>query len=209
MIRVLVADDHAVVREGLRRILTSAGDMAVAGEAGTAPELLQLARQVECDVALIDLSMPGSAGLEVLHELRSIKPRLPIVVLSIHPESQYAVRVIQAGAYAYLGKTVEPKIILHAIRKAYVGERYITEEVGRLLADHVVSSRDRPPHELLSDREFQVLEMLAKGKTVTEIAAELSVSAKTVSTYRARVLAKLGARTNADLTRYALSHGIG
>lgn len=209
MIRVLVADDHAVVREGLRRILSTAGDMTVVGEAATAQELLQLARQVACDVALVDLSMPGSAGLEVLHELRSLKPGLPIIVLSIHPESQYAVRVIQAGAYAYLGKSVEPSVILQAIRKAYVGERHITEEVGRLLADHVVSARDRPPHELLSDREFQVLEMLAQGKTVTEIAAELSLSAKTVSTYRSRVLAKLGARTNADLTRYALAHGIG
>ncbi|GMV37444.1 MAG: DNA-binding response regulator [Fimbriimonadales bacterium] len=209
MIRVLVADDHAVVREGLRRILSTASDMTVVGEAATAQELLQLARQVACDVALVDLSMPGSAGLEVLHELRSLKPGLPIIVLSIHPESQYAVRVIQAGAYAYLGKSVEPSVILQAIRKAYVGERHITEEVGRLLADHVVSARDRPPHELLSDREFQVLEMLAQGKTVTEIAAELSLSAKTVSTYRSRVLAKLGARTNADLTRYALAHGIG
>lgn len=209
MIRVLVADDHAVVREGLRRILSTAGDMTVVGEAATAQELLQLARQAACDVALVDLSMPGSAGLEVLHELRSLKPGLPIIVLSIHPESQYAVRVIQAGAYAYLGKSVEPSVILQAIRKAYVGERHITEEVGRLLADHVVSARDRPPHELLSDREFQVLEMLAQGKTVTEIAAELSLSAKTVSTYRSRVLAKLGARTNADLTRYALAHGIG
>ncbi|MEP0766314.1 MAG: response regulator transcription factor [Fimbriimonadia bacterium] len=209
MIRVLIADDHAVVREGLRRILLAAGDMTVAGEAATAQELLQLARQVACDVALVDLSMPGSAGLEALRELRSLRPGLPIVVLSIHPESQYAVRVIQAGAYAYLGKSVEPTVILHAIRKAYVGERYITEEVGQLLADHLVSARDRAPHELLSDREFQVLEMLAKGKTVTEIAAELSLSTKTVSTYRARVLAKLGARTNADLTRYALTHGLG
>ena len=209
MIRVLVADDHAVVREGLKRILNAAGDMTIAAEAATTQELLQLARQATCDVALVDLSMPGSAGLEVLHELRSLRPGLAIVVLSIHPESQYAVRVIQAGAYAYLGKSVEPSVILQAIRKAYVGERYITEEVGRLLAEHVVSARDRPPHELLSDREFQVLEMLAKGKTVTEIAAELSLSAKTVSTYRSRVLVKLGVRTNADLTRYALSHGIG
>lgn len=208
MIRVMIADDHAVVREGLKRIVAGTSDLAVAGEAASGPELLAEVAARPCDVVLMDLAMPGLSGLEALHELRRRHPKLPILILSMYPADQYAVRTLKAGAAGYLNKGSAPEELISAIRKVAAGRRYLSEDVAQCLAAHVDNEVDKPAHERLSDREFQVLCLVAGGRSVTEIAAELGLSVKTVSTFRARVLEKLGLRATADLVRYALDHGL-
>jgi two-component system, NarL family, invasion response regulator UvrY len=206
--RVLIADDHAVVREGLKRIVTENADLTVAGEAGNGHEVLEFVRRQECDLVLLDLAMPGKDGLDTLRELKALKPTLPVLVLSVYPEEQYAVRLLRAGAAGYLTKESAPEELVAAIRKVSKGGRYVSEALGEQLALLLGSATDRPPHESLSDREFHVMMMLASGKTAGEVADALCLSVKTVSTYRTRALQKMHMRNNAEFSFYAVKHGL-
>jgi two-component system, NarL family, invasion response regulator UvrY len=205
--RVLIADDHAVVRRGLKQILLDEYGALEVGEAGDAHETLRLAREEPWDIVVLDISMPDRSGLEVLKELKQTRPRLPVLILTTHPEEQYAVRVLKAGAAGYMTKESAPEHLVEAVRKVTAGGRYITPTLADLLVTQITGA-EKPPHENLSDREFQVLRLIASGKTVGQIAEELSLSSNTVSTYRARVLEKMGMRTNAELTHYAISNGL-
>jgi len=208
MIRVLIADDHAVVREGLKRIVAQNADMSVVGEAGTGHEVLAFVQIRECDLVLLDLSMPGKDGLDTLKELRAMKPHLPVLILSVYPEDQYAVRLLRAGASGYLTKESAPEELVAAIRKVSRRGRYVSASLAERLASMLDSSEDRPPHERLSDREYRVMIMIASGRTVGEIADSLCLSVKTVSTYRARALRKLAMKTNAEFAFYAMKQGL-
>ena len=205
--RVLIADDHAVVRRGLKQILLDEYGALEVGEAGDAHETLRLAREEPWDIVVLDISMPDRSGLEVLKELKQTRPRLPVLILTTHPEEQYAVRVLKAGAAGYMTKESAPEHLVEAVRKVTASGRYITPTLADLLVTHITDT-EKPPHENLSDREFQVLRLIASGKTVGQIAEELSLSSNAVSTYRARVLEKMGMRTNAELTHYAISNGL-
>ncbi len=208
MIRVFIADDHAVVREGLKGIVAQNADMVVVGEAGNGHEVLEFVRARECDVLLLDLSMPGKDGLDTLKELRLLNPRLPVLILSIYPEDQYAVRLLRAGASGYLTKESAPEELVAAIRKVSRHGRYVSATLAERLASMLDSPDDRPPHERLSDREYRVMIMIASGKTVGEVAESLCLSVKTVSTYRARALEKLDMKTNAEFAYYAMKQGL-
>ncbi len=208
MIRILIADDHAVVRRGLRQTVSEEPDMTVVGEASNAQELLSLARRVPWDVAVLDISMPGRSGLDALKELRQEWPRLPVLVLSMHPEDQYALRTLRIGAAGYLTKESAPEELVKAIRKAVSGGKYVTPSLAEKLALGLAKDSERPLHESLSEREYQVMCLIASGKSVTEIAVELSLSVKTISTYRARILEKMGLRNNAELVHYAISKSL-
>ena len=208
MIRILIADDHAVVREGIKRIIADIGDITVAGEAADGRELLAMVANDAWDVILMDLAMPGLPGLEVLQDIRSRKPKLPVLVLSMYPEDQYAVRTLMAGASGYINKGTPPDELVTAIRTVAEGRRYITAAVAQSLASHVDTVSAKPPHESLSNREHQVMCLIAAGKSVGDIAEELLLSVKTVSTYRSRILQKLRLRHNAEITRYAMQHGL-
>jgi len=205
MIKVVVVDDHAVVREGLKRIISESSGMAVTGEAGDGHEALKIIHNDPCDVVLLDISMPNKNGLDLLKELHAESPRLPVLVLSMHSEDQYAVRVLRAGAAGYLTKESAPAKLVHAIRKVVRGGKYVSASLAEKLVFNLDGeSIEKPPHEILSDREYQVLCLIGSGKTVTEIANELMLSVKTISTYRVRILEKLKLKNNAELTRYAL-----
>jgi two-component system invasion response regulator UvrY len=204
MIRALIADDHAVVRQGLKQILGDTPEMLVAGEATTGQEVLDKVRAEAWDVVILDISMPDRSGLDVLKQLKSERPKLPVLVLSMHSEDQYAVRVLKAGASGYLTKDSAPDELVKAIRKVVSGGRYVSSFLAEKLAFEIGTDSSRLPHETLSDREFQVLRLIAAGKSVTEIAAELSLSVKTVSTYRTRMLQKMNLGTNAELIYYAI-----
>ena len=204
MIRVIIVDDHEIVRKGLIQIMTGEPDIEVRGEAGDAHEALTQIRAGCCDVAVIDLTMPGMSGLDLLRELRREYPRLPVLVLSMHSEDEYAVRVIRAGASGFLTKRSAPKELIGAVRKVYEGGRYISTPVAEALASSIQAGNEGAPHEKLSDREFQVMLMIAAGKSVGEIAKDISLSDKTIITYRTRILDKMGLDTNAQLMRYAL-----
>ncbi len=206
MIKILIADDHAVVRQGLKQILGEFPDLTVVDEATNGPEVLEKARAADWDVLVLDIALPGRSGFDILLELRAEKPDRPILVLSMHAEDQYALRVLKAGASGYLTKESVPEELIQAIRKVVSGGKYISPTLAEKLAFEIGAPSDRPPHEALSDREFQVMRMIAFGKTVTQIAEELSLSVKTVSTYRARVLQKMDLKTNADLIHYAIQH---
>jgi DNA-binding NarL/FixJ family response regulator len=206
MIRILIADDHAIVRRGLKHIVSEQPDMTVAGEAENARQVFDLVRTDKWDVIVLDINMPGRSGLEVLKELRREHPRLPVLVLSVHPEDQYGVRVLKAGAAGYLTKDSAPDEVVQAIRKVHRGGKYVSASLAEVLAFELETETDRPRHESLSDREYQVMTMIASGKTVGEIGEELSLSVKTISTYRARVLGKMKMRTNAELTHYAIQN---
>ncbi len=208
MIRVLIADDHAVVREGLKEIVTQNADMAVAGEASNGHEVLEFARKQDCDLVLLDLAMPGKDGVDTLKELKLIRPHLPVLILSVYPEDQYAVRLLRAGAAGYLTKESAPEDLVAAIRKVSKGGRFVSESLGEQLVFLLGSPTDRPPHEALSDREFRVMLMLASGKTATEVAGALCLSVKTISTYRSRALRKMNMRNNAEFSFYAVKHGL-
>lgn len=202
--RVLIADDHAVFRRGLKETLLEAFARATFGEATTAQETLELVRRSDWQVLILDISMPGKSGLDILDDVRSIRPRLPVLFLSMHPEEQYARRALKSGAAGYLTKESVPEELKAAVRKVLAGGRYVSAALAERLAYELGRNSDAPVHELLSDREFQVLRMIASGKTVKEIADELGLSVKTVSTYRARILEKTSLRTTAELIRYAL-----
>jgi two-component system, NarL family, invasion response regulator UvrY len=202
--RILIADDHAVFRRGLRETVSEAFSGVTFGEARTAQETVEHVRRQNWDVVILDISMPGKSGLDILEDLKRLRPKLPILLLSMHPEEQFARRALKAGAAGYLTKDGVPEELKQAIRKIAGGGRYISATLAEKLAVDLREGTDLPLHELLSDREFQVLRMIASGKVVKEIADELSLSVKTVSTYRARILEKTGMRTNADLIRYAL-----
>ena len=207
MIKVLLADDHNIVRAGLRRIVEESGDMEVVAEAADGREAIQLVEKTAPDVAVIDISMPGLDGLEVIGQLQALYPKLPILVLTMHEEGQYVVRAIQAGAMGYLTKQSAPEQLVKAIRKIYDGQRYITDEAAESLALRVAKgSNGKSPLDSLSMRELQVLRRLAMGHTNREIASAYHISIKTVDTYRARLLKKLGLRNNAELSRFAIQN---
>lgn len=207
MIRVLIADDHPIVRKGLRELVASEPDMIVAAEAGHGQEVLRLIQTGAFDVVILDISMPGISGLEVLQRVRPDFPNLPILVLSGFPETELAVRTLRAGASGYLNKEMAPEELVAAIRLVVSGRKYVSPVVAELLAGSL-SRGSETPHELLSDREYQVMLLLAKGKTVSEIAAEISISVKTVSTYRARILEKMNLKNNAELMLYAVRNNL-
>lgn len=208
MIKILVADDHTIVREGLKQIVGEVGDMMVADEAGNGQEALAKIREGDYDVVLLDISMPGRSGLEVLKDIRAERPKLPVLILSMHSEEQYAVRALRAGASGYLTKASAPDELIGAIRKVSRGRKYVTASLAEKLALELDADIHKPPHETLSDREYQVMLMLAAGKSVTEIADELCLSVKTISTYRSRILDKMNMKKNTELMRYAIQNGL-
>ena len=208
MIRLLIADDHPVVREGLRRIVQDVPGLKVVDEVATGDELLARLPRSPADVVLLDVTMPGSGFLDVLQRLRSEHPSVAVLVLSVHPEDQYAVRALRAGASGYLTKDHSPEELTAAIHRVHRGHKYVSPQLAeRLAADLTAGARDIR-HEVLSDREYEVLCLLGSGRTVKEIAGSMQLSPKTVSTYRARVLEKMHATSNADLVRYAALHGL-
>lgn len=206
MIRILIVDDHAIVRAGLKQIVSENPDMMVAGEASNGQEALNLIRAEVWDVLLLDISIPGRNGLEVLKLVRQECPRLPVLMLSIYPEDQYAVRVLRAGASGYLTKESAPDLLVEAIRKVAEGGRYISPSLAEKLAAELDASREKPRHATLSDREFQIFCAIAMGKTTSEMAAELSLSVKTISTYRSRLMEKMDMSKNAEIIHYALKN---
>ena len=207
-IRIFIADDHPIVRQGLRRIVEADAGLVISGEAGDAAALFDALRVTATDVVLLDVSMPGGLFLETLRDLRARHPAIRVLVLSVHPEDQWAVRALRAGASGYLTKDHSPDQLLEAIRRVYRGGKYVSPTLAEQLAKHLDGGGQRAPHELLSDREFEVMRRLGSGLTVSQIASELAISVKTVSTYRTRILEKMAATTNADLVRYAARYGL-
>jgi len=206
MIRIVVADDHTIVREGLKQVLSAASDLEIVGEAQTGHEVLERVRGLEFDVLLLDMSMPGKSGIELIKQVRSERPKLRILVLSMHQEQQYAVRAIKAGASGYLTKDSAAVQLVAAIRKVAAGGAFITEAVAEQLALGAMPQTGGLPHSALSDREFQVFQLLVSGKAVSEIAEGLNLSVKTVSTHKARIMQKMNMSNPAELVRYAIKH---
>lgn len=206
MIRVISADDHAVVRVGVKQLLADAPGIEFVAEAGNGTELMQALQQEPCDVLLLDISMPGKDGLTLLKEVRSHWPRIAVVILSMHPEHQYATRALRAGARGYLTKEGAAEQLVEAVRTAAAGGRFVSPALAQVLANQVAGDEDKPPHETLSDREYEVLVRIGAGRTVGEIADELFLSINTVSTYRARLLTKLGLASTAELIRYVVDN---
>ncbi|HEY7559691.1 MAG TPA: response regulator transcription factor [Candidatus Binatia bacterium] len=204
--RVLIADDHPIFRAGLKEALAKERDIEFVGEADNGQIALELARRRRWDVVLLDITMPGKGGLEVLQELRRERPKLPVLILSAHPEDQLALRLLKAGAAGYVTKDKAPEVLLQAVRKVLRGEKYVSEALAEKALLNLVSETGKPLHETLSDREYQVMRLIASGKTVKEIGKELFLSVRTVSTYRSRVLEKMRMKTNAELIRYAVDN---
>ena len=205
-IEVLVADDHAIIRDGLKKILTDSADMSVAGEAANGNAALDRVRERDWGLVVLDLSMPGRSGLELIKLMRAERARLPILVFSMHPEEQYAVRAIRAGASGYLSKEGDSDLILPAMRKVAAGGAFVSTKVAELLAMDASRHTERPPHALLSDREYGIFSRIVRGSTLTDIADELSLSIKTVSTHKSHILAKMNLGNQVDLVRYAIEH---
>ncbi|MBW3563659.1 MAG: response regulator transcription factor [Acidobacteria bacterium] len=208
MIRILLVDDHALVRAGLRRILETQQDMEVAGEAGTGAEALDLIRAGELDIVLLDLSLPDFSGIDLMKSILAADPSRKILVLSMHPEESYARRVMRSGAVGYLNKEAAPELLITAIRKVAAGGRFVSPGLAELLAIDLAEDDTESPHERLSDREFEVFERIVRGESVSQIAATLDLSPKTISTHRSRILQKMDLRNNADLIRYAIDQGL-
>ncbi|MGB9108339.1 MAG: response regulator transcription factor [Telluria sp.] len=203
-IRVFIADDHAIVREGLKQILAEERDISVVGEAETGLDAIKLFRKSRCNVLLLDISLPDRNGIEVLKQIKDDKPELAVLMLSMHREDQYAIRSLKAGASGYLTKQSAPRELVGAIRQVAAGQRYVSAQLAQVLASQLGEDHDKPVHDTLSDREYQTLMMIASGKTVSEIARDLSLSVKTISEYRSRLLAKMNLKTSAELTHYAI-----
>ena len=206
MIRILLVDDHAMFREGLKQILGQHPDMKVEGEAGNASEALTKIREHHFDVILLDISLPGQSGLDILNEIRSERPEQVVLILSMHPEDQYAIRMLKAGAAGYITKESAADKLVSALRRVASGGKYITAELAERLASELEGKTATSPHQLLSNREFQVFCSIASGNKLVEIAHEMNLSIKSVSTYRRRVLQKMGMQTNADVTGYAVEY---
>jgi len=206
MIRVLIVDDHTILRRGLSQIISETDDLEVCGEADSGVQAIKLAREQDFDVVLLDISMPDRNGLDTLKQLKKEKPKLAVLMLSMHPEEHYAMRALKAGASGYLTKQSAPALLVTAIRQVASGRKYVSSELAEELARTVGPDSGRPRHETLSDREYETLRLMASGMTLTEIAAEMSLSVKTVSVYRARLLEKMQLKNNAELTYYALKH---
>ena len=206
MIRVLIVDDHPAMRRGLREIVSDSPDMEVIAEAGNAAQALEQVRKIKPDVVLMDITMPGRSGLEALADIRIEQPELPVLICSIHAENEYALRALRGGAAGYIPKDSDPDELVAALLKVASGRRYITPTLAELLAADVGGDGKHEPHESLSNREYEVLRAVAAGKSMSQIAEEMSLSVKTVSTYRTRILEKLGLATTADMIRYALEH---
>ena len=208
MISIIIADDHAIVREGLKRIVSSADGLALVAEAKDGNEVMQQVRTHAFDVLVLDLSMPGRSGMETIKLVRAERPSVRILVLSMHQEMQYAIRAIKSGASGYLTKESAPEQLVHAIRKIAAGGAYISTEVAEQLALHAMPGRSAMPHERLTPREFEVLRLLANGATVTSIAGKINLSVKTVSSHKANLMQKMALQNQSDLIRYALKHGL-
>ena len=208
MIRILVADDHPVVRQGLKQIVAGTTDIFVVDEAATGQEVLDKVRSNYFDVVLLDITMPGASGLDILKQLRSERPELAILILSMHSEEQYAARVLRAGASGYLAKESAPDELVAAVRKISLGGKYVSPSLAEKLASELAVDTQEPLHQTLSDREYETMRLLASGKTTAEIAQQLSLSPKTISTYRSRILEKMGMRSNTELTLYAVQNGL-
>jgi two-component system invasion response regulator UvrY len=206
MIRILIADDHAIVRKGLKQIVGDDSNMMVIGEASNGEELIKRVRKGDGDVVLLDIAMPGRGGLDILKQLKEENPKLPVLVLSMYPEDQYAVRALKAGAAGYLTKSSAPDELITAIKKISTGQKYVGVSLAEKLAWDLERSTGKPPHESLSDREYQVLCLIASGKTVKIVAEELCLSIKTISTYRVRLLEKMRMKTNSEVTHYAIKN---
>jgi len=208
MIKILTVDDHSVVREGIKQIVSKHPDMIVAGEASNYGEFLNLISKNDYDIILLDISMPGRSGLDILNQIKKQRPNLPVLILSIYPEEQLALRTLKIGGSGYLTKESAPEELVDAIRKVASGGRYISLSLAEKLTFYINDNIEKPLHEKLSNREYQVMCMIASGKTTKEIAKELSLSVNTISTNRARILKKMKMKTNAELTFYAISHGL-
>ena len=206
MIKILIADDHPIVRQGLKQILSEEPDIEVVGEAQNSQEVLELVRKQHWDIVILDITMPGRGGLDVLKELKHERPKLPVLMLSVHPEDQYAVRALKAHASGYITKDSAPEELVKAIRKILRGGKYISLTLADKLAFDLETETEKPLHDTLSDREYQVMMMIASGKTVSQIAEELSLSVKTIGTYRTRILEKMKLKTNAELTHYVFKN---
>ena len=206
MIRIMIADDHAIVRQGLTKILQISGEMNIVASCTNGADALNWLRKNDCDVALIDISMPGMNGIDLLKQLRKEKPKLPVLILSAYPEDQYAVRLIKAGASGYLNKECAPEEVVAAVQSVLNGHKYITPAVSEMLASEIGMPDGRLPHETLSNREYQIFMLLASAKTVAEIADTLKLSSKTISTYRSRIMEKMHLHNNAQLMRYAIEN---
>ncbi len=208
MIRVVLCDDHALIRRGIRDTLCDASDITVVGEAGEYGELRSLLRQTECDVLVLDINLPGRSGLDVLHAMKDEGSTLKVLVVSMYPEDQYAIRALRAGAFGYVNKGGDPALIVAAVRTVAQGRKYVTPEIAQMLVDSLTTSSTQAAHDKLSDREMQTLVMIASGKRLSDIAEELKLSPKTVSVYRARVLEKLALTNNSEMTVYAIRSGL-
>lgn len=208
MIKIIIADDHAIVRAGIKQILNDYSDLSVIDNAVDGQDLLEKVRKNKYDIILLDITMPGRSGLEILKQLKIEKPHIPVLILSIHPEEQYAVRSLKAGASGYLNKEAAVDELVEAIYRVHRGGKYISPALAERLADSIVNANSRPLHEYLTDREYQIFCKLASGKTVSEIAGELFLSVKTISTYRRRILDKMSMKKNAELTHYAIKNNL-
>lgn len=208
MIRVLIADDHTIVREGLKRILADDSELSLVGEAADGVEATDKARELQPDVVVLDISMPQKSGIDALSDIRRVAEGTRVLILSMHPEDQYAIRCLRDGADGYLTKESAPELLVQAVRKVHEGGKYVSPALAEKLALHLVRGEDEAPHQRLSDRELEVLILIGRGRTVSEIAENLNLSVKTVSTYRSRVLEKLALENNAQLMRYAIDNDL-
>jgi DNA-binding NarL/FixJ family response regulator len=208
VIRVILCDDHALIRRGVRDTLCDAPDIEVVGEAGDYGELRELLRRTSCDVLVLDINLPGRSGLDVLHVLKDESHTMRVLVLSMFPEDQYAIRALRAGAFGYVNKGGDPALIVTAVRTVAQGRKYVTPEMAQMLVESLTTPQVENPHEKLSDRELQTLVLIASGRRLSDIAVELMLSPKTVSVYRARVLEKLALANNSEMTVYAIRHGL-
>ena len=208
MIKILIADDHSIVREGLKQFVAESPEMAVRGEAVNGQQVLNIVHKMDYDLILLDIAMPGRGGIDTLKQLKIEKPEIPVLILSMYPENQYALRAIKAGASGYLTKESAPEELIGAIKKVARGGKYVSADLAEKLVENLGKDTEKPDHTMLSDREYQVMTMIATGKTVKEIGDELSLSVKTISTNRTRALEKMGMKNNAEFTYYAIKQGL-